>query len=55
MFNEIKKRAAEITWQINLLLVLCFVASKKNVEVTYLFMYSQDRENVPSAVHTKTA
>lgn len=32
MFNEIKNGAAEITWQMNLLLAL-----KKNVEITYLF------------------
>lgn len=32
-----------MTWQINLLLVLCFVALKKNVEIMYLFMYLQNR------------
>ena len=55
MFDEIKNGAAEITSQMNLLLVVCFIALKKNVEIMYLFMYLQGRENVHSAVHTKTA
>lgn len=53
-FKEIENGAAEITWQITLLLLLCFIAFKKNVKIMYLFMYLQGRENVRSAVCTKT-
>lgn len=44
MFKEIENGAAEITWQISLLLLLCFIAFKKNVKIMYLFMYLQGRE-----------
>lgn len=54
MVSEITNGAAEITWQINLL-VLCFTALQKDMEIMYLVLYLQGREQVHSAVHTKTA